>query len=191
MTMQDMIKKYNLQVVLKDGVDMIRVSQGTKIDPAGIAYIKDHRVEIIALLKAEKAAREQEERELRAATVTFRAYGWESHEVSVDTREDLDAQFARLADYYANDLTYDSIKADYAKHVQATQEKAAKKAAREKAAQEKEEEALRQAAATGEKQVIRQWMEDCNDYREECSMDSVVLWAMPDGTTIKTRRHTW
>ena len=47
------------------------------------------------------------------------------------------------------------------------------------------------AKATGKKQALKSWMEDCNDPREECSTDSVTLWAMPNGTTKTTRQHTW
>jgi hypothetical protein len=56
---------------------------------------------------------------------------------------------------------------------------------------EKEENVFRTARETGEKQVLNQWLADCNDPKEECSTDICTIWAMPDGTKITTRTHTW
>jgi hypothetical protein len=47
------------------------------------------------------------------------------------------------------------------------------------------------AAKTGEPVVLDQYMDECNDPREECSQDSVTVYAMPNGSTKTTRNHTW
>lgn len=47
------------------------------------------------------------------------------------------------------------------------------------------------AARTGRPVVINQYTDDCNDPREECSMDNVTVYAMPDGSTKTSRSHTW
>lgn len=47
------------------------------------------------------------------------------------------------------------------------------------------------AKTTGEKQVLSHWSEDCNDPNEECNVDIIYVYAMPDGTTKQTRNHTW
>ena len=47
------------------------------------------------------------------------------------------------------------------------------------------------AKTTGEKQLIRKYSEECNDRNEQCNMDIVHVWAMPDGTIQTTRTHTW
>jgi len=61
-----------------------------------------------------------------------------------------------------------------------------------KAAKDAERAAIFEAAAkTGIKQLLRQWSEECNDPREDCSMDMVYEYAMPDGTTRRERIHTW
>lgn len=47
------------------------------------------------------------------------------------------------------------------------------------------------AKETGEKQEITRWTEPCNNPNEECNLDSIVLYAMPDGSKKKERYHTW
>lgn len=46
------------------------------------------------------------------------------------------------------------------------------------------------AVATGEKQLLNKYMDECNDPNEECSTDSVSIYAMPDGTICESRQHT-
>ncbi|ANB66160.1 hypothetical protein GFC29_3826 (plasmid) [Anoxybacillus sp. B7M1] len=70
---------------------------------------------------------------------------------------------------------------------QKEEEAAQKKKATEAALQAKFEEAKR----TGEKVEIRRWTVDCYDPREECDIDIVIEYAMPDGTLKVERHHTW
>lgn len=56
---------------------------------------------------------------------------------------------------------------------------------------EKIENLLEIARKTGRKQLICQWTEGCNDPNEECVVDVVSEWAMPDGSIQRTRTHTW
>ena len=64
-----------------------------------------------------------------------------------------------------------------------------------KAAQEKQDAALQaainKARETGKPVLLKSWMEDCSDPREECSLDLVTIHALPDGTTRTERQHTW
>lgn len=66
-------------------------------------------------------------------------------------------------------------------------EKKAKQEAREKARQE----IFATAKATGARQILHQWSEECNDRNEECSLDNIIEYAMPDGSTKTERNHTW
>lgn len=70
-----------------------------------------------------------------------------------------------------------------------------RKTAEENKAKEEEQNRINNlfeiARKTGEKQLINKWLEDCNDPREECSVDICCEWAMPDGTITYTRNHTW
>jgi hypothetical protein len=65
-----------------------------------------------------------------------------------------------------------------------------------KAAKTAQAEATRQAKfdeakSTGEPVELERYLAPCNDPHEECDMDIVVVYAMPDGTTKTNRNHTW
>ena len=186
MTMDQFIAKAN--PFLPGGENEGKVGIRGKIAPADLPacrqFIADHRAEIIARLNADMAAQDAQAKEQAAraaASVQFYSTGFESHDISIDTREDIDAQLRSLADYHSNDCTYDSLKADYERAL-------AKRstASAEKQAEEGRIAAVKaKAAETGEKQplhVVRS--------RRETSYDTVYVttttWAMPDGTTTKT-----
>lgn len=63
----------------------------------------------------------------------------------------------------------------------------------EKATQKqlKEQKIFEKAKETGEMQVLRMWSEPCNDPNEECNLDNIIVYAMPDGDTKTVRSHTW
>lgn len=62
---------------------------------------------------------------------------------------------------------------------------------REKSEAEKKRQAdiFAKAKETGVKQQLGSWMDECNDPHEDCSFDSIILYAMPDGTTTEQRHH--
>jgi hypothetical protein len=62
---------------------------------------------------------------------------------------------------------------------------------RSEARQQKREKVFRLAKETGEPQLLSSYMADCDDPEEQCSLDSVSILAMPDGTTKRKRQHTW
>jgi hypothetical protein len=67
-----------------------------------------------------------------------------------------------------------------------------KKELKEKQEEEKRiEELFKKAKQTGEKQLLNKWSEPCNDPKEECNVDIVYVWIMPDGSKTKSRHHTW
>ncbi len=47
------------------------------------------------------------------------------------------------------------------------------------------------AKASGEKQILNQWSEECNDKEESCDIDNIIEYAMPDGSIKTERHHTW
>lgn len=69
----------------------------------------------------------------------------------------------------------------------ALDEKAAKKATKEADVAAK----FAEAKETGEPVLLQSWTEDCNDPHEECSTDTIMTFAMPDGTRKTQRHHTW
>lgn len=52
-------------------------------------------------------------------------------------------------------------------------------------------EKFEEAIQTGKPVVVKRWSEPCNDYREECDIDNITVYANPDGTTTTSRSHTW
>lgn len=96
---------------------------------------------------------------------------------------------------YAHVFTYEMTLAEYKKLVELAEEKAAKKAAekreKEEKAAQREKELFDKAKETGEKQVLEQFPVDCDDPHEECDIDIVTIYAMPDGTKKSVRSHTW
>lgn len=56
---------------------------------------------------------------------------------------------------------------------------------------ERDQDALTEAAETGQDVVISRQTAPCNDSREECSLDHVSKIATPDGEIETRRTHTW
>ena len=52
-------------------------------------------------------------------------------------------------------------------------------------------ELFNKAKETGERQLLKQWWEDCTDEEESCDIDILCEYAMPDGTTKIERTHCW
>ena len=50
---------------------------------------------------------------------------------------------------------------------------------------------IEKAKKTGIRQLISEWSEECNSPNEECDIDNVRLYIMPDGTKKIERNHTW
>lgn len=62
----------------------------------------------------------------------------------------------------------------------------------QKAKEEADRQAkFNQARETSKPVILEQWTEPCNDPQEDCNLDSIVIYAMPDGSTKETRSHTW
>jgi hypothetical protein len=66
-----------------------------------------------------------------------------------------------------------------------------KHAAKLAASDQKEADAFARAKATGERVPLRSWSEECNDSREECNVDNLTEYALPDGHREVVRSHTW
>lgn len=58
-------------------------------------------------------------------------------------------------------------------------------------ADEKDQDALDEAAETGEEVVISKTTTDCNDSSEECNLDHVTRVATPEGDVETRRTHTY
>lgn len=65
------------------------------------------------------------------------------------------------------------------------------KLARARAEQEKRDAIFTQARETGKPVVLKRYSDDCDGSEAECSLDSVTVYAMPDGSTKESRIHTY
>lgn len=61
----------------------------------------------------------------------------------------------------------------------------------QKAKGEKRQVIFDKAAKTDKPQILRRWSDECCDPREECDLDNIIEYAMPDGTVKTERHHTW
>lgn len=96
------------------------------------------------------------------------------------------------AGMYTEDGWYEISDADLQTIIAARKaEIAAEEEAREEAKRAKFNAALQKAKDTNGPAQLRQWSEDCDDPKEECSMDICTEYVYPDGSTKITRNHTW
>ena len=186
MTITEMIKKFGITLAMQNGEEALRVPSYKKPTSKQLSEIKAVKHEIIAELKRRDAEQKAEREAKEKATVTFLVTGWESHEVSVDTRYDIDEQLRNIAEYYSNDMTFESAKEAYERAIG----KEVEKIENEAKVENEKEAVFAKAKATGKKQVLRRYMDECDGTAYECSYDAVTVYAMPDGSTAKTRTHT-
>lgn len=83
----------------------------------------------------------------------------------------------------------------FKKIVEMTEEKIKEMEAETKAREEKrvrhKEEKFEEAKRTGKKVLLNKWTEPCNNPKEECDLDVITQYALPDGTIQTVRNHTW
>ena len=127
---QELIQEGKIEIAHNDGVEGLRI-YNMDFAKQNIEEIKASKPEIMEYLKIEKAKEEEERIATEKATITFLVPGWESHEVSVNTRKDIDEQLKKLANYYKNDMTFESAKAAYLKATLEKEENEIKKIAKE------------------------------------------------------------
>lgn len=60
---------------------------------------------------------------------------------------------------------------------------------KEESKKRKEVKAL--VEATGEAQILKRYSTECDDPDEECNLDYITIWLLPNGRTIEKRQHTW
>lgn len=114
--------------------------------------------------------------------------------------DDIEKVLGRKADEvdwgdYVHKYRYEMTFSEYKKLAELAEKKAQeaeqKKREKEKAEKERIEALFAKARETGEKQVIEQYSVPCNVPEEDCDIDIVTIYAMPDGTRKTERHHTW
>ena len=58
-------------------------------------------------------------------------------------------------------------------------------------AETRRQEKFVEAKKIGKRVEISPYATECDDPNEECNLDIITRWAMPDGTEKTTRGHTW
>lgn len=95
MTTNEMIKKFAITLVKHNGEDALSIPHYNTPNATQLKEIKAKKLEIINELKRLAAEHKAEAEANAKATVRFTVVGWESHEVSIDTRYDIDEQLKK------------------------------------------------------------------------------------------------
>lgn len=117
--------------------------------------------------------------------------------LSIDDIEKVLGRKADEVDFgdYVHRFKYKMTFAEYKKLAELAemkaQEKERKKIEKEKAEKKRIKKIFEKARETGEKQVIEQYSVPCNNPEEDCDIDIITVYAMPDGTKKTERHHTW
>jgi len=181
---------------------------GVKASNVAITHESAERAaEIIAQRKEEakkEAERKREEEKQRIITgkqkikVHFHdgeyLSGWEVVGVAADLLKELGlARYvsgwgmivdSELVNRFGDEFTYQQAKEVADPQIKAKKEK---EEAQKRILQAKFDEAKK----TGKPVEINRWTEECSDPEEECDLDIVVEYAMPDGSVERLRHHTW
>lgn len=203
---REMIREYRMELATRNGREGVLVAGPKRLNQKQVELVKKNRDAFIAELKAMKAEEEAKEaaewEALKTGETKITVHyhdgeylsGYTVHGKAAKLLEKLGlAKWVSGWGYRVDELLVEALGREftYPQAVEynrlAEEEKARKKAEKEAALQEKFDEAKR----TGKPVIIRRFIVECSDPREECSYDEVIEYAMPDGTTKRTQNHTW
>jgi membrane-associated HD superfamily phosphohydrolase len=217
MTIQEMIKKYRIRKAVRNGVLGILIPNTVKLNSKTVAMLKENKPAILAELERteeeERQARERELEEKRQAKQRI-IDGTDKIELFYSEGEYLSGYMPKgeasgpleklgvahyvsgwgvlvdrkLVEALGTEFSYQQV-LDYLDPVQEETEKKQAEATKKKEAEKAEK--FQQAKETGEPVEIHRYTADCNDPSEECNLDIVTIYAMPDGSTKTVRNHTW
>ena len=213
----ELIKKYGLKIDFRRLPGYRRLQEviiGTcntdKVSAEELEYIKLHKAEIIAEIRAI----EQKEKDEIKAEKQAKIEAVKSGETKIEVKyEDGEYMGGYIVFGEAADLLEELKVAKYVRGwgcrvedelvkklgEKFTYEQAAefaKPALEAEANFVSEKEAKRQAIfdeakRTGKKQLLLKYSDSCNDPNEDCDVDICCEYAMPDGTIKTERHHTW
>lgn len=203
--MREMIWRHGLVLVMRGGNEMIQVT-GKEPTKKQFNMLKENKKAFLGEIKAMKAEEEAKKvaelEDLKSGETKITVHyhdgeylsGYVVHGKAAELLEKLGlAKWVSGWGYHVEDKLVKALGKEftYPQAVEfnkpAEEEKARKKAEKEAALQEKFDE----AKATGKPVIIRTYMVECSDPREECNYDNVIEYAMPDGTVKRTQYHTW
>lgn len=213
----ELIKKYGLKVDFRRLPGYRRLQEviiGTcntdKVSAEELEYIKLHKAEIIAEIRAIeqkekdeiKAEKQAKIEAIKSGEIKIKVRYHDGEYLSGYTVFDEEAELLEEL-MVAKDISgwgY-RVEDELVKKLgeEFTYEQAvefAKPALEAEANYKEEKDAKRQAIfdeakRTGQKQLLLQYSDSCNDPNEDCDVDICYEYAMPDGTIKTERHHTW
>ena len=209
----EIITKWNIDLAYKNGQEGLAVRG--KPTAAELAELKELKPEIMAELKrrdaerwaaenakkaAEEAARQEEIRAMKAGEqkITLHYHdgeylsGYEVFGAAADLLEELGlAEYVDGWGYHVADAAALGEEFTYSQAVEFTRPAREAAEAQKAAAYAARQAKFDEARETGRPVLLQKWSEPCSDPREECSLDIVQQYAMPDGSVKTERNHTW
>jgi len=203
----ELILKYCIERHGEDKLAFRVPKESTKEE--AVAVVSAHKPEILAELlrreeesAAKEAARIEEARAIRAGEIVIRPQ-WHDGEILSDWQvfgeaakalEEIGA--AKYISGWGYCVEGAIIKAlgkefTFPQAMEYMRPAREAKEAEQRVREEERQAKFAEARRTGQRVELRSWMDDCNDPREQCSLDHVTEYAMPDGTTKIVRQHTW
>jgi hypothetical protein len=205
---RNLIAKYAI-TLMSDGHLYLPSKPGAKVcdeirarKPEIVAELQRREAEDQAAKAAEKVAREEEVRAIRAGEKAIAVHyhdgeylsGYEVYGPAAQLLEEIGlAKYVTDWGYHVPDKTVQTLGETFTypaavEYMRPAQEATA---AKKTEALAKIAAAYAEAKATGKPAVLATWMEDCDGSVPDCSTDAVTKWAMPNGTTKITRIHTF
>ena len=200
MKVTELIEKYKMRYVIKDGVECFGYKG--KLSKEQVEELKTAKPEIMKELKKieqEKTAKiEEKKRQHELEIENFKKenkiiktyqrdgeYDSSIHGIDAISEEILQSlnipNIYRMVEALGTEFTYQQV-IEYMNPINEV-----KKEVRE----EKIANIFETAKLKNEKQLLNSYSEPCNDKNEDCDIDNVCEWAMPNGATTVTRQHTW
>lgn len=210
-----LITKYGLTLRSDENVGVTRNEKEAK---KNIIMLKEKKSEVIEELKKIKMEEEekkqkkievekQELEDIKIGKIKIKLYyydgeylsGYQVHGQAADLLEELGvAKYVSGWGMYVSDMkmvkeigeefTYQEV-SEYIRPEKERKEKAKEQKRLEE--KKRRNDIFKKAKKTGEKQILNQYSVDCCDPNEECNIDIVTEYAMPDGTTQQDKTHTW
>ena len=211
MTVNEMIKKFRLELAEQNGQPGVKVN--VKPTTNQLAELKAAKPEIIIELQKRQAAKEAARKaaeEVKAAelegikngTITIKAHyydgeyldGYMVHGQQAGLLEELGlVKWVSGWGYHVERETIKALGEEFTYEQAAEYARPAIEAveAHQRRHTEEIEAKFTEAKETGKPILLEKWMDECDDPGEECNVDLVTRYAMPDGTTKVERQHTW
>lgn len=217
-SLEGLFKNHKFHRTNKQGHDVIscgKIKHNGKIVNA-LIKVNEDVVDFIEKAKAEIERQEEEERnsELTFKVIETRRSGaWVTQDLVLDPQKKLltDEQKEQVEEVRSL-LGETALFAGAGKYIKAKElsveegqeitltellemvketEKYQAKMEKERVEEEKYEEALQEARETGENVELKRYSAPCNDPKEECNIDIIIVYVTPSGRTKETRVHTY